>query len=64
MKDAFDKQMKKLKALSKKGYLTSSETERMFTTFGHGSGWSTPDKSKQRELRKKYGTPEEQDRKK
>lgn len=61
LKLAFDLQMKKFKKLAKKGYFTSSETERMFTTFGHGSNWSSPEKSKQRELRKKYGTPEEQD---
>ena len=61
IKDAFDKQMKKFKPLAKKGYLTFNETERMFTTFGHGTGWTSVDKSKQRELRKKYGTPEEQD---
>ena len=64
MEMAFKNQMKKFDKIAKKGYFTSSETERMFTTFGHNSGWSKPDASKQRELRKKYGTADQQDKKK
>lgn len=62
---AYKQTLKKFKDRAKKGYLSYNDLQIIFNTFGNESKAMTDvDTKTQRELRKKYGTPGEQDRKK